>query len=372
MERKVVVTNLEQKESNLEKDKANELEQSSTANPDADLNAEATPSTEPSKKDGTDEVEVKETDNTSTQESLETSNEEEGTIQIVEDDASENDSSSEELETEVVNKEDDHIEEHKATTDKDLETAEEEQQDSAPEFYTKILEKAQLLITQEDWAFISNELANLALHISQGPGSADDVSKENILSFNVLRGEFEERKKAHYAELNKRKEENLVAKKQVLKQLNDLISEERWSDTKTVNQLKGKWEHIKFLPQGEVEALNTKFESLLKEFESHKVDRLVKKLQQEEENLTLKLVILEKMDVLNKKVSDSNSDYDALNSEFQDLLVQWRKIGRVPSDKNQQVWDSFNIAQDQFNELRFKHDKKYRIGIERSLEKKKS
>ena len=62
MERKVVVTNLEQKESNLEKDKANELEQSSTANPDADLNAEATPSTEPSKKDGTDEVEVKDID----------------------------------------------------------------------------------------------------------------------------------------------------------------------------------------------------------------------------------------------------------------------------------------------------------------------
>jgi hypothetical protein len=371
VERKVVVTNLEQKESNLEKDKANELESSSTANPDADLNPEATPSIEPSMNDGNDEVEVNETDSSSTQKSLETSKVDEVTIQIAEDDASENDPSSGELETEVVNKEDDQIEEHKATADKDPETAVAEEEDSAPEFYTKILEKAQLLITQEDWAFISNELANLALHISQGPESTDDVSKENIHSFNVLRGEFEERKKAHYAELNKRKEENLVAKKGVLKQLNDLISEERWTDTKTVNQLKGKWEHIKFLPQGEVEALNTKFESLLKEFESHKVDRLVKKLQQEEENLTLKLVILEKMDVLNKKVSDSNSDYDALNSEFQDLLVQWRKIGRVPSEKNQQVWDNFNLAQDQFNELRFKHDKKYRIGIERSLEKKK-
>ena len=205
MERKVVVTNLEQKESNLEKDKANELEQSSTANPDADLNAEATPSIEPSMNDGTDEVEVNETDSTSTQKSLETSKVDEVTIQIAEDDASENDPSSGELETEVVNKEDDQIEEHKATADKDPEIAVAEEEDSAPEFYTKILEKAQLLITQEDWAFISNELANLALHISQGPESADDVSKENILSFNVLRGEFEERKKAHYAELNKRK-----------------------------------------------------------------------------------------------------------------------------------------------------------------------
>ena len=117
------MTNLEQKESNLEKDKANELEPSSTANPDADLNAEATPSIEPSMNDGNDEVEVNETDSSSTQKSLETSKVDEVTIQIAEDDASENDPSSGELETEVVNKEDDQIEEHKATADKDPEIA---------------------------------------------------------------------------------------------------------------------------------------------------------------------------------------------------------------------------------------------------------
>ena len=369
MERKVVVTNLEQKESNLEKNQANELESSSIANQDADLKAEAIISTESSKDDGIDEVELTESDISSTQEPLETSHDDEETMQIAEDGASENVAAFEEPEIKVANTEDDKIEENGGITNEASDVVEEEA--SALEFYTKILEKAQLLITQKDWALISNELANLELHISEGPELTDDVSKEKIHSFNVLRSEFEERKKAHYAELNKRKEEHLVAKKEVLKQLNDLIGEERWTDTKAVNRLKRKWEHIKFLPQGEVEALNTRFESLLKKFESHKVDRLVKKLQQEEENLTLKLVILEKMDMLNKKVEDSNSEYDALHSEFQDLIVQWRKIGRVPSEKNQLMWDSFNLAQDQFNELRFKHDKQYRIDIERSLEKKK-
>lgn len=41
------------------------------------------------------------------------------------------------------------------------------------------------------------------------------------------------------------------------------------------------------------------------------------------------------------------------------------------AEKNQQVWDHFNTAQDKFSELRFKHDKQYRISIERALEKKK-
>lgn len=238
-------------------------------------------------------------------------------------------------------------------------------------FYTDILKKAEEFVTQDDWAFVSNEFANLALHISDGPEPADEDSKNALNSFNALREDFEERKKAHYAELNQKKEANLVEKKAVLKQLSDLVEAERWNDTKTVNQLRGKWESIKLLPQGEVDALNERFESLIEDFESHKVDRLVKKLQQEEENFTLKLVILEKMDALNEKANADKVDYNELNLEFQDLLVQWRKIGRVPVEKNQQTWDHFNSAQDKFNELRFKHDKNYRQSIERSLEKKK-
>ena len=153
--------------------------------------------------------------------------------------------------------------------------------------------------------------------------------------------------------------------------MNAIISEEKWTETKQVSQIKGRWESIKFLPQGEIEALNERFEALLTEFESHKVDRLVKKLEKEEENFTLKLLILEKMDAVNAKANSSEVNFEELNDEFQDLLVQWRKIGRVPAEKNQQAWDHFNKAQDTFNALRFKHDKKYRQSVERSLEKKK-
>lgn len=77
------------------------------------------------------------------------------------------------------------------------------------------------------------------------------------------------------------------------------------------------------------------------------------------------------MDAVNAKANSADVDFEELNHEFQDLLVQWRKIGRVPAEKNQQTWDHFNNAQDTFNALRFKHDKKYRQSVERALEKKK-
>jgi hypothetical protein len=296
-------------------------------------------------------------------------------------DLSDTESEAVEEETETTEQDaDEEAEDAVSEESKDEEVAEsevitsEEGEDSdidAVSFYKDIAAKAEELVKKDDWAFVSNEFANLALHLSDGPDSSDDEAKAAIQSFNELRDDFEARRKAHYEELNKRKEANLAAKKELLQQLNTIISEEKWTETKRVSQIKGKWESIKLLPHGEIDALNERFEALLEEFESHKVDRLVKKLEKEEENFTLKLVILEKMDAVNAKANSADVDFEELNHEFQDLLVQWRKIGRVPAEKNQQTWDHFNNAQDTFNALRFKHDKKYRQSVERALEKKK-
>ena len=106
------------------------------------------------------------------------------------------------------------------------------------------------------------------------------------------------------------------------------------------------WEQIKLLPASEVDALNKQFDSLIQEFENHKVDRLVKKLQKEEENLTLKLLLLEKIKELNGKADHASADFVVLNNELQDLQNQWRKVGRVPLDRNQHTWDQFYATLD--------------------------
>lgn len=351
MERKVVVTNLEQnetpKETNTQPE--NEATDSPEVSPVSTEEPEVaeTPAVEENQADLSDaesEAVVEETE----------SSDEQDADEEAEDAVSEESKDEEVAESEVITSEED-----------------EDSEVDAVSFYKDIAAKAEELVKKDDWAFVSNEFANLALHLSDGPDSSDDEAKAAIQSFNELRDDFEARRKAHYEELNKRKEANLAAKKELLQQLNTIISEEKWTETKRVSQIKGKWESIKLLPHGEIDALNERFEALLEEFESHKVDRLVKKLEKEEENFTLKLVILEKMDAVNAKANSADVDFEELNHEFQDLLVQWRKIGRVPAEKNQQTWDHFNNAQDTFNALRFKHDKKYRQSVERALEKKK-
>ncbi len=251
------------------------------------------------------------------------------------------------------------------------EDSEENEQPAPSDYYSPILARIKEVLNSKDWSLITDEFASAKLKIQEGP-TADEESISILSEFDRLKEDFEKRKEAHYEELNKKREENLKKKKDLLKELSAIIEEEKWTKTKEVSKIKNSWDHVTELPKGEAEVLNERFNALLKEFDSHKVDRLVKKLEKEEENLTLKLVLLDKMDKLNESSDAKDADFEELDKKFNELLSQWRKIGRVPNDKNQDLWDRFNSAQDTFNELRFKHDKEYRKSIEKALQKKKN
>ncbi len=248
---------------------------------------------------------------------------------------------------------------------------EEEQEENADSFYESIVAKAKEFIESNDWSYVSNEFANLGLHIGEGPAPDTDKSKELFKEYEALKSDFEARRQEYYEQLNKKREENLAKKKELLKQFAEIINTEKWTATKEVSQIANTWEQIRQLPANEAEALNERFETLMQEFESHKVDRLVKKLQKEEENLTLKLVLQDKMDGLLEKGSNKDTDFEQLSKELENLIRQWRKVGRVPNEKNENVWERFNTTIDEFNSLRFKYDKGYRKAIEKALATKK-
>tara|TARA_Y100001935_G_scaffold253785_1_gene260896 strand:+ start:101630 stop:103645 length:2016 start_codon:yes stop_codon:yes gene_type:complete len=351
VERKVIVANLEQdKQTESNENLEQEAEKLTSAN-DQEINKteeqEVVAETVES-----DKEEAKETEPVQETEEVSEESSESESIGEAEDDA-------EETQQEL-----------QEATEEDSEEEATHEEGSALDFYKDILAKAEEFVTQNDWAFVANELANLNLKVEDGPDTDDDAVKSILAKFEELKEDFEERRKAHYEELNQRKAENLEAKKGLLKQLSDIVTEEKWSATNEVKHISNKWENIKPIPQSEVDALNEKFNALIEEFESHKVDRLVKKLQKEEENLTFKLVLLDKIENIVATVKDETADFEELEKELNDLQVQWRKIGRVPADKNQQTWDSYYKAIDTFNDLRFKFDKKYRETIEKALEKK--
>ncbi|TVR34336.1 MAG: DUF349 domain-containing protein [Balneolaceae bacterium] len=242
--------------------------------------------------------------------------------------------------------------------------------DESTKYYQELADKAEELMKMSDWAYVSMEFDNIDLQWEEGPDPGEIDIRSLKDKIDSLRDEFEQKKKDHYEEQKRIRLENLEKKKDFLRQLKEIIDEKKWTRTKDVARIKGRWEHIKPIPSEEVEKLQTQFDSLITTFDEHKVDRLVKQKQQEEDNLTGKLVILEKMEGFSENLEEK-SDWKDLEKNFEDLNKQFRKIGRVPSEKNQEIWDRYHKAQDTFHSMRFKHDKKYRNDIERFLSQKK-
>jgi len=237
-------------------------------------------------------------------------------------------------------------------------------------YYKDLAEKAEALMDLTDWAYVSMEFDNIDNSWGEGPDPEGVDISGYRKKIDELRAKFEEKKQTHYEEQKKRREQNLEKKNALLNELKKIVDEEKWTFTKEVGKLKGKWERVKSVPADKAEELEKKFEKLLATFDEHKVDRIVKKMQQEEDNLTGKLVILEKMESFLKGLDD-DSDWKELENDFEKLSKQFRKIGKVPVEKNQEIWNRYHGMQDTFHSMRFKHDKAYRNQIETFLSKKK-
>lgn len=255
-------------------------------------------------------------------------------------------------------------------TESETESSEEPAEEDPEGYYRKLAEKAETLSELTDWAYATMEFENIDLKWSDGPETEGADIKPYREKIDTLREVLEEKKKAHYEEQKRRREENLEKKKELLKQFKQIIDEEKWANTRDVARIKGRWEQIKPIPASEQEKLENSFNALLTTFEEHKVDRLVKQKQQEEDNLTGKLVILEKMEEFISS-ADENADWNDLDKKLADYTKQFRRIGRVPIEKNQDTWDRFHAAQDNFNTMRFKYDAKFRKEVEKFTLKKK-
>jgi len=257
-----------------------------------------------------------------------------------------------------------------ADPDKETSLDAENEGESPEEYYRKLAKKAESLSVISDWAYATMEFENIELQWNDGPETEGADLMPYREKIDKLRQELDEKKRAHYEEQKKIREQNLEKKKDLLKQLKQIIDEKKWTLTREISKIRNRWDQIRMLPAGEQEKLDSAFNEYLKIFDDHKVERLVKQKQQEEDNLTIKLVILEKMEKFFGTV-DEKSDWIELDKKLAEFVRQFRKIGRIPAEKNQETWDRFHAAQDQFHAMRFKFDKKYRQDIEKYLSKKK-
>lgn len=91
---------------------------------------------------------------------------------------------------------------------------------------------------------------------------------------------------------------------------------------------------------------------------------------QRNQNLEKKVLLIEKAETAITALPSSNKEWNSMAQEIDQLLEDWKKIGPVPSDKNEAVWTRFQTARNTFYAERKNFFKKLQSDRKDNLTKK--
>jgi hypothetical protein len=239
------------------------------------------------------------------------------------------------------------------------------------QYYLNLVSKANDYARQTDWSHIPQLFASIYDSWNEGPEL--DASRKDALRNRIDKAleAFNTRKSEHYDHLKEKRQKNLDYRLILLERLQKTVDQKRWQAAGEVASIRRKWDDIKQLPSGApLSEQNETFNKLLEVFDEKRVEYLVKVREKEEENLTGKLMIIEKMELVTKKAGPDVENWGNLDKEIDELTRQWRKIKHVPKEKEDEVWDRFKIVRDSYYTIKAEHDESYKKDLESNIKSK--
>lgn len=175
----------------------------------------------------------------------------------------------------------------------------------------------------------------------------DDATAE---AYRKVYNVYRERRQKHIDELEAAKQKNLEAKKQILEELRQVIADETSTMKQSYdnfNAIQEKWKTIGDVPRADVNELWQNYHFLIEQFFNKvKMNKELMLLDQKK-NLEKKTLLCEKAEELIVEPSITKAA-----KELQSLRDQWKEIGPVPMEQNDEIWTRFRTAANQVDERR--------------------
>lgn len=189
---------------------------------------------------------------------------------------------------------------------------------------------------------------------------ADPVADE----YNQLYNQYRQKRQKHNKELDEQKLHNLEQKNQLLDELRELINNNDALKTAhdKFNNIQDRWKSIGDVPRNEINNLWNNYHFLIEQFFT-KV-KINKELRDKDlkTNLEQKISICEKTEALIMEPSVNKAF-----KQLQQYREQWREIGPVPSEQNEEIWNRFRNAADKIDQRRREHYSHMQEEMEQNL-----
>ncbi len=184
-------------------------------------------------------------------------------------------------------------------------------------------------------------------------GNKDDYQPQNDTladEFYALYDRYRARRQQYLEELEQQKKKNLEAKQALIEELRVLVDSEEEQVRASLdrfNEIQERWKAIGDVPRDQMNDLWQNYHFQIEQFFNKlKINRELRALDQKR-NLDQKITLCEKAEELIMEPSVTKAF-----KGLQDLRAQWKEIGPVPVEQNEEIWQRFQSAANQIDERR--------------------
>lgn len=224
----------------------------------------------------------------------------------------------------------------------------------------KLVQQAEALGESENMKETSQAFRDLIEQWKQS-GYTDKHRNDELWNrLEAARTKFFDRKRATQEDLTKELLQNLDMKMELVEKAEALANSENWKQTTEVfKQLMEEWKKTGRTIPEKNEALWNKFISAKNNFYDRKKVHFDSIQVEQEANYIAKAAIVEKAEELK-----DNTNWAATAQAYTELMDQWKKIGRVPTEKGDDLWNAFIAAKEHFFQAKKQHFESFKVSLE--------
>lgn len=229
----------------------------------------------------------------------------------------------------------------------------------------QILQHLDSLVQNKDWTQETLSEANEIMKAWEAKTNYFHIQlKPYIQRWKTLKAEFNRLKTAYLDDKSIEYMHNMDLKMEICEEAEAIKDSKDWKKTSTeMEKFLARWKEIGQTPSHEKnEELWNRFRAARNEFfENRQAFFDVQKIE-EEKNLALKLALVEQAETLTGGPWKKNED------NHQEILNNWKKIGKVPYDQVEALWNRLQKARDAFYEAKRENARAFRKTLDDNFE----
>jgi hypothetical protein len=220
-----------------------------------------------------------------------------------------------------------------------------------------LIEKAEKLGESDNWKEASNQLKEIGEQW-KAIGYVDKQRNDDLWNrLEEARTKFFDRKRTHQEEQEKEMLQNLDLKMEIVEKAENLAASENWKEaTETFKQLMEQWKATGRTVHDKNEELWNRFILSKNTFFERKRAHFEVIQAEQEANYTVKLALAERAEAMK-----DSTDWNKTAHAYADLMEEWKKAGRVPLDKADELWERLSAAKENFFKNKRQHQESLRV-----------